>query len=137
MSIRQVLEGIEARLLTVGLRATAHVADNVSPPAAVVGVPDVESYEEAYGRGKYNLAPTITVLTSAALDRTGQLALADYASLTGPLSVFAAIEADRTLGGAAEDTRVESFRPLGLDEVGRIGYYGGIFTVTVLTKEAP
>lgn len=135
MTIRQVLEGIEARLLTIDLRATAFVADNITPPAAVIGVPEVESYEEAFARGKYNLAPTITVLTSAALDRTGQLALADYATPAGPLSVFEAIQADRTLGGAAEDCRVDSFRPLGREEVGAIGYYGGVFTLTVLAKE--
>lgn len=135
MSIRQILEGIEERLATTGLRSYAFVKDNIAPPAAVVGVPPIESYQEAYGRGKYSFQPTITVLTSAALDRTGQLDLADYASVSGSLSVFAAIEADRTLGGAAEDCQVVSFRPLAQEEVGAIGYYGGLFVLNVLAKE--
>lgn len=132
-TIEQVMQGIEARLETIaGLRVTAYIADQVNPPAAVVGVPDIPDYRLTFGRGRFRLAPTVTVLVSASLDRTGQAKLASFANPTGSTSIPAAIEGDRTLGGVVEECFVSSFRVLGLDEVGQIGYYGGVFDLSVV-----
>ncbi|MQB00555.1 MAG: hypothetical protein GEU78_09730 [Actinobacteria bacterium] len=136
-AIQAVMLGIETRLATIeGLRASAISPDQINPPAAIVGVPAITDYQQAYGRGKYLLEPSITVLVSAALDRTGQMALAEYAALTGAKSIPAAIQGDRTLNGAAEDAEIQSFRPLGLEDVGLIGYYGGQFILRCMVKEA-
>lgn len=136
MTIRAVMLAIEAALQTIpGLQASGVKPEQITPPAAIVGVPPVDDYQQAYARSKYELRPTITVLTSTALDRPGQLALADYVSLSGSLSIPAAIHADPTLGGAAEAAEVVSFRPLGIEEVGRIGYYGGLFLLRVMVRE--
>lgn len=136
-TIRQVLEGIETRLETIsGLRVAAWVADQVNPPQAVIGVPPVPTYRSAFLRGNFLLEPTVTLLVSAALDRAGQLALADYANPTGALSVITAVEADKTLGGIVEECLVQSFQPLGLEQVGVIGYYGGIFQLRVIAQGA-
>lgn len=122
--------GIEARLATIaGLRVSEIIPDQINPPAAIVGVPPIPNYRIAMGKGAYELAPTVTVLVSAALDRVGQLQLAGYADPTGASSIITAIEGDRSLGGAVADCVVESFRPIGLEEVGVIGYYGGVFTL--------
>lgn len=138
MSIRAVLLGIEVRLDTIdGLRTSPIKPDQINPPQAIVGVPPVPDYQVAYSRGKYDLQPTVTVLTSASWDRTGQLALADYASATGALSIPAAIHADPKLGGTAEAAEVVSFRPLGREETGQIGYYGGLFVLRVMVRENP
>ncbi|WP_157251116.1 hypothetical protein [Nonomuraea typhae] len=132
-TIAQVMQGIEARLATIaGLRVDDVVPDQINPPAALVGVPPIPTYHQTMGRGRFMLEPTVTVLVSAAVDRAGQLALAGYANPTGPLSVLAAIEGDRTLGAVVEDCIVIDFRPLGLEEVGQIGYYGGVFTLRVI-----
>lgn len=133
-TVAQVMEGIEARLATItGLRASAVSPDQITPPAAVVGVPPVDAYHAAFNSSRMTLDFPVTVLVSAALDRVGQMALAGYANPTGSTSVKAAIEGDKTLGGIVDDCIVVSFRPLGLDEVGAIGYYGGVFTVRAIS----
>lgn len=132
-TIRAVLEGIEARLQTIeGLRVTAHVPDKVNIPAAFVGVPPIPQYHGTFRMGRFMIEPTVTVLTSAAYARTGQLALADYADPAGPLSIRAAIEADKTLGGAVDDCIVASFEPLGVVRVGDIDYTAGQFTLRAI-----
>jgi hypothetical protein len=137
VTIRAVMLGLEARLETIpGLQASGVKPELIAPPAAIVGVPPVEDYQEAYARTKYTLRPTITVLTSTALDRAGQLALADYVSLSGRLSIPAAIHADPTLGGVAEAAELVSFRPLSMEDIGRISYYGGLFILRVLVRES-
>lgn len=131
-TIRDVLLGIETRLQTIdGLRVTEYVPGQVNPPQAFPGVPPIERYHQTMGR-RLDIAPTVTVLVSAAVDRVGQLLLADFADLEGPKSVAAAIEADRSLGGVVGDCSVTSFQPLGLEEVGVLGYYGGVWTLRVL-----
>lgn len=131
-TILQVMQGIETRLDTItGLNVSAFVTDQISPPVAIVGVPPIQ-YRETMQKGKFSLAPTVTVLVSAALDRTGQTLLAGFANPTGSASIITAIEGDKTLGGVVDDCIVWDFRPLGLDEVGQVGYYGGIFNLRVL-----
>ena len=85
-------------------------------------------------QGTFELAPTVVILVSAALSRTGQMALAEYANPTGPQSVRNAIETDKTLGGVVDQCVVRSFRPLGLEEVGELPYFGGLFTLTVTAE---
>lgn len=126
---------IESRLATItGLRTTEYTPDQINPPHAIVGVPAIPEYRTTFGRGVFTLEPTITVLVSAVLDKRGQLKLASYANVTGASSIPAAIEADRTLGGVVDECWVLSFRPLGLEEVGQIGYYGGVFDLRTVAK---
>lgn len=132
-TIEQVMQGIENRLKTIsGLRTSDTSPDTVSPPWAIVGVPPIDNYHATMGRAKFTLEPTVTVVTSTAWNRTGQLKLAAYANPTGAQSVIAAIEADRTLGGTVEDCIVLDFRPTGAEEFGATGYYGGLFTLRVI-----
>lgn len=134
-TIEQVMVGIETRLATIsGLRVTEYVADQINPPHAIVGVPPIPEYRSTMGRGVFTLEPTVTVLVSAAYDRAGQLKLASYANVTGASSIPAAIEADRTLGGLVDECWVLSFAPLGMEEVGYIGYYGGIFQLRTVAR---
>ena len=133
-SVLDVMRGIQGRLATIdGLRVSAIAPDQITPPIAIVGVPPVESYHATMRRGRMTYDPTIYVLVSSVLDRTGQEALAAYANPTGPKSIVSAVEGDRTLGGVAETCIVRSFRPLGVEEVGQIGYYGGAFEMHVVT----
>ena len=132
-TILAVMQGLETRLKTIsGLRADYFAADQINPPHAVIGVPAIESYRATMTRGRFQLQPQIFVFVSAALDRVGQSRLAGFANATGATSIPAAIEADRTLGGIVDDCVVDSFRPLGMEEVGLIGYYGGVFETRVI-----
>lgn len=129
------MDGIETRLLTIsGLRVSDVSPSQISPPCAVVGVPPVEAYHVAMGSNRMALDFPVSVFVSAAApDRIGQKNLAGYANPSGATSIKAAIEGDKTLGGILDDCIVMSFRPLGLEEVGLIGYYGGVFTVRAIS----
>lgn len=134
-TILQVMQGIEGRLATInGLRTSEFVTDQVNVPMAVVGVPPVENYRITFGRGQFLVRPQVFILVSASLDRIGQTELAGFADASGPTSIPAAIEGDRTLGGVVQECVVDSFRPLGWEEVGFIGYYGGVFDLRVIAS---
>lgn len=136
-TIPAVMAGIETRLKTItGLRTAAYAADQVNPPMAIVAPPAIDNYRATFARGQFVLEPEVYVLVSASLDRVGQTALAGFASPVGAGSIPAAIEGDRTLGGVVSDCVVQSFRPLGVEEVGVIGYYGGVFTLMVIANGA-
>jgi hypothetical protein len=133
-TIEQIMDGIETRLATIsGLRVSDVSPGQINPPCAIVGVPAITSYHATFGSGRMTLDDiTVTVLVSAAVDRVGQKKLAGYANPTGSTSIKAAVEGDKTLGGVVDDCIVVSFRPLGLDEVGVIGYFGGIFQLRAI-----
>lgn len=134
-SILDVMKGLEERLATIdGLRTSEYVKDQINPPMAVVGVPNIENYRTAFQRGTFLIRPEVYILVSNVLDRVGQAALAGYADATGDTSIVAAIEGDRTLGGRVDDCVVDSFRVLGWEEVGVIGYYGGCFELRVIAS---
>lgn len=137
--IRDIMAGLAARLATIdGLRTTkdGSAPGQINPPEAIVGVPPIEQYHQSMAMGRFKLEMPIHLLVSGALDRIGQLQLADFADAAGPTSVRAAIEGDKTLGGAVDDLMVIDFRPLGLEEVNSIGYFGGVFNVLVIGRGA-
>lgn len=132
-----VMEGLEAALATIpGLRVSDVVPDQINPPQAVVGVPPVPAYRETFRMGTSRIEMPMWVFVSAAVDRVAQHSLAAYASPSGERSVRAAVEADRTLGGRVQDVTIRDFRPLGLEEVGQVGYFGGVWTALVLINGA-
>lgn len=131
-SILAIMQGIETRLETIsGLQVFYYSPGSITPPTAIIGLPSIPNYFLTFGRGHWSISPTVTVLVSAAMDKTGQEALAAYANHTGSLSIAAAIDGDGTLGGIVEYCNVTDFRPLGMEEVGQVGYYGGIFGLEV------
>lgn len=130
-TVAQIMAGIETRLQTiVGLRTNDVVPGQTNPPYAWVGVPDIPDYFATFGRGHWDITPTVTLVVASSMDRAGQLALATYVDHTGTNSISAAIEADKTLNGLVEYCHVKSFRPTGI-EVGAMTYYGGIFEIEV------
>lgn len=136
-TIPDIMAALAVSLGTVeGLRALDYAPDNPAPPCAFPLVPAVPSYREAMRRGSYVLPFRIALLTGAQLDRVGQHRLALYASPTGAQSIRAALESDRTLGGLVDDLVTDSFDPNGLQEVGAVGYYGGVFSVRITASGA-
>ena len=133
-SIDEVMDALGTRLNTItGLRGHGYAPDNPSPPTAFPLVPDIGSYRETMKRGTYVIPFQIALLTGAQLDRTGQRSLARFVSQTGAASVRAALEdGDKTLGGLIHDLVVDSFTSRGLEEIGLVGYYGGLFAVRVM-----
>ncbi len=132
-SLEQIALGIETRLNSIeGLRATEFVPGKITPPAAIVALADVPNYRVAMAGVKFNVNFSVTIFTSAAYDRVGQMNLLAYADRVGDRSVFAAFEVDRQLGGAVDDCEITGFRPLGLEEVGILQYFGGVFQLRIM-----
>lgn len=123
----ELMEAVATRLETVPLlRANGFSPSAINPPTAIVPVPPVPSYRAAMNRGTVLIEDwPITILTSSQVDRVGQQLLAEYLSWTGASSVITALEGEPTLGGVVSDLIVQSARPLGMEEVGIIGYFGG------------
>ena len=104
-----VMDGLGVRLATItGLRVYDYQADNVSPPAAVVALPQSLDYDHTMARGTDRATFPVHVLVGKVSDRASRDALAAYLAASGAKSIKAAIEADKTLAGAAATTRVMS-----------------------------
>jgi hypothetical protein len=134
-AITGVLTALRTTLARVdGLNVSLAQTGQINPPTAILGVPTVTDYRKAFAGLRLNIEPTITVLTSSAFDEIGTMRLAEFANPYGPKSIVKAIDDDHTLGGIVESARVVDFRPLSVEEIGAVGYYGGVFTVAVMAR---
>lgn len=104
----QVRDGLKTRLQTIsGLRVFDTIPENPQPPAAIVGQLDM-NFDIDNARG-LDLATVEVYLLVQRMDiRSGQDKLDAYLAGTGAGSVKAAIEGDKTLGGACSTLRVLS-----------------------------
>lgn len=131
------MDAVATRLATVSLaRAYSLSPGSVTLPsggaAAVVTVPPVPSYRAAFARGMVEINDwPIYILTGSQMNELGQRQLARYLSWTGDKSVIAALENEPTLGNVVSDLMVQSSRPLGIEEAGGVGYFGGLILLTV------
>ena len=107
MDVPEVMSGLGNQLRTIsGLRVRDYPSDSTNPPEAIVSFPENIEYDTVMARGADRLVFPVTVLVGRVSDRTARTRLGDYLSGEGDRSVKAAIEADKTLGGAADTTRV-------------------------------
>jgi len=124
--------GLATRLATIsGLRASATIPDNPTPPIAVV-MPGRITYDTAFGRGSDEYTFSIMLIVGRVADRAAQNTLDAYCASSGSASVKAAIEADRTLGGAALDCRVTEMTNQAPLAIGDITYLTAEFNVLVI-----
>lgn len=130
--VSEVMDGVADRLRTIpNLRVSFFTPDQVNPPHAVVGMPEVVSYHSTMRRGLCELTLGVMVFVPGVDDRTGQTALGAYASATGDRSVVTAIEGDTRLGGAASSCIVTAFRPFGRQDVNGAQLYVGEFSLLI------
>jgi hypothetical protein len=102
----QVRDGLKTRLQTIsGLRCYDLVPDQVNPPAAVVGQLDF-TFDIDNARGLDQANVDVIVIVQRFSERAGQNRLDAYLAGSGAGSIKAAIEGDRTLGGACQTLRV-------------------------------
>ena len=107
-TLDQVRDGLEIRLKTIsGLRVYDYRPDDVNYPAAVIFPPINADYRDDQGMGSWSVQFIVMLMVPSAIDRK-QLDLYAFLDRTGSSSIFAAIEADRTLGGLSVDCRVSS-----------------------------
>jgi hypothetical protein len=108
MSPSQVRDGLKTRLQTItGLRVYDLIPEPVTPPCAVVGQLDL-TFDIDNARGLDQATVDIYVIVQRFSERAGQDKLDGYLAGTGATSIKAAIEGDRTLGGACQTLRVTS-----------------------------
>lgn len=128
-----IIDGLTDNLGTIDkLRVQPEILDTVPIPCAIVGPPSSVTYDEVMARGADLYTFTVRVLVARASERAAQRALFGYTSGTGAKSIKAAIESDKTLGGAADTVRVTSAGNLGVYAYGEADYMGAEFTVEVI-----
>jgi hypothetical protein len=104
----------------------------VSPPAAVIrlGSPAI-TYSTSVAGGSHDYNFTVLVLVGNATT-VSQEALDGYLDPSGPDSVYAAVDADPTLGGVADSAMVTTVQNAGLVTWAGGDYLGAEMLVTVL-----
>lgn len=113
-----------------GLRTSDFVPDAVNPPCFVVG--DMRGkFHQTMGStgGLSEIDFTVYVITSSAVDRTGQRSA--FAYLKPNTGILNALEVDQTLGGVCSTTTVYDFDGPRELTFGTQSYWGVSFSVTV------
>jgi hypothetical protein len=123
---------IATNLSTItGLRTAATVPDQINPPIAVVMPTSIE-YDLAFARnGGDEYEFSVMVIVGRVDERMAQNKLDAYCSGTGAQSIKAAIESNKTLGGAAFTCRVTSLRNYNQVSVADVTYLAAEFVVQV------
>ena len=130
-SITNIRTGLATRLATItGLRTAATMPDLPNPPVAIV-IPDNISFDDTFQRGMDTLTFRIFLVVGRADERTAQNSLDGFCATSGASSVKAAVEGDRTLGGAAFDCRVTNMRSYGSVLISETTYLSCEFVVLV------
>ncbi len=131
MSIATIRDGLATNLQTItGLRATADITDNPTPPIAIVQLNRVE-YDNAFNKGLTIYNFVISVVVGRASERTAQDRLNAFATPSGASSIKLAVQSDRTLGGSAYDVRVSEMQNIGAVLLGGENYLAADFAVQV------
>ncbi len=102
----QIRDGLAANLATVtGAQISSYQLSNPTTPAFAI-FPAGTEYNQAMARGLDRWTFTVQAIVSASVDQGGQQQLDSYLAPSGSTSVRAALEADRTLGGAVQNLQV-------------------------------
>ena len=119
-----------------GLRASADVPGQVSPPMAVIAAArgSFITYSETFEQNVADFLLEIILLVSYADDRAGQLLLDGYLAPTGANSVRAAVAVDPTLGKVVDWAVVTEAQDYGLITWGTETYLGARLLVTAGTE---
>jgi hypothetical protein len=104
----EVRDGLKTNLQAIqGMRVYDLIPSPAVAPAAIIGQLDFTfDLNNARGLDQANL--DVVVLVQRFTERTGQNELDKYLAGSGDYSIKAAIESDRTLGGACDTLRVTS-----------------------------
>jgi hypothetical protein len=130
VSITDIRDGIATNLATIsGLRTSAELPDQPSPPIAVVQLNNV-TYDQAFQGGLVLYNFTITVIVGRVAERVAQQRLNAFAS-TGAGGIKAALQSDRTLGGHAFDVKLQEMTNIGAITLGEQQYLAAEFAAIV------
>lgn len=134
-TLAEVRVGLKVRLNTItDLQVYDYVPENAATyPAAVIFPPTNADYSNDLDLGSFTVEFVVMLLVQALPFDRKQLDLYALMDRTGANSVFAAIEADRTLGGLAVDARVISASdPLGRGQMASTLVYQRAVTIQAI-----
>lgn len=131
MDLVDVRAGLATAAAAVpGLNTSPHAPDAVDVPHFYPGESEID-YDRTFGSGVDEAVITCYVLTSAGEDKDGQLLL-DQLLGRGDMSIKAALEADRTLGGVCADLRVRRVQAYRRYGTGTDTFFGAQIIVYVI-----
>lgn len=132
MTPSNVRDGLKTRLQTIAAIRNYYdtIPDSINTPAAIVGQLEIE-WDASMVRGSDRGMIDVLLFASRMSERSGQDLLDGFLDGTGSLSVKAAIEADRTLGGAVNTTRVQRSTPIATTIAG-VEYLGYRYEIEVI-----
>jgi len=113
-----------------GLNCYGVKPDSIVEPAFYPRRTDIH-YDESMGRGQDRIAGTWHLLVSRSDDEAGQAVMNSFLKGAGASSLKAAIQADRTLGGACVTLRVVKAEAHRMITVGETEYYGAEISIDV------
>ena len=126
MDIAAIRAGLAAAVVNSisGMQTMPTVPDRIDPPTFSAGEVEIDYNQTSSVGGLTVLLCKGRLYSSRADVAAGQANLDGYLAPTGALSIKAAIEADKTLGGACRTLHVERAHGYGRYEVGGVDYYG-------------
>lgn len=113
-----------------GLNCYKLSPSDIAEPAFYAGRVEID-YDTAMGRGMDSILVYCRVLVSRADDEAGNAVLDTYLKGAGPTSLKAALQADRSLGGACSAMRVRRVDSHRMFEHAGTDYFGAELTVEV------
>jgi len=133
-TISQVRAGIRTRLLTIAAfdgKVYEKMRGDITPPAAIVLPAPGTFLVYRTSTGSDDLQLNVRVFASHAHEDTGQDVLDAFIDRTGASSVYAAIDADPTLGGIVDYAVVTGATDYGSLTVGALELFGCDFVIDV------
>jgi hypothetical protein len=134
VAIAEIRAGLAANISNTipGLRVSAEVPDNPSPPIAVLSLNSI-TYDLDFNRGMTVYNFTVTLIVGRVAERDAQRKLDAYAG-AGERSIKTAVQSDRTLGGAAFDCRLSEMNTIGGVTINEVTYVAADFAVQVYSE---
>lgn len=138
MNLADAMDEIAAQLDTIsGLRVHPFPPDSITPPAAVVDLPESIGFDETYGRGMDKMTIPVTVLVGKAVDRASRDQIAPYFDGSGERSIKTVLEAGTYSAFDAESLRVRvADDPFEVWTYAGVAYLGGAFRIDVAGQGA-
>lgn len=133
VTLAQVAAGFVDKLNDIsGLRAYDYVPEDINPPCVVVRPQNIE--RGAFSRGVMEIRFDLALFVPRASDRAAQAKVLTYADPSASVSnsVWAQLDANKSLGVFGVDAAVLNFTPFGWQDIAGYPYDGGIFEVLVL-----
>ena len=136
MNVHDVMTEVATALATIGTltgRTYPYNANRVTPPAAVVDLPESVDYDQTYGRGADMIKLPFFVVISNINDATASTALGGYLSGSGATSVKQHVEA---YAYTACDSVVVTHAEVAVMTIAASQYLGAMFDAEVFGKGA-